>query len=110
MMRGGLIVLATVCVFGVLGPAFGSVMFGIWVAVATLDPKTAAAGLLLLVPPFAIFPYWFGAPGACDRPCPCAGFAARPLQAPASGAGHTHRRGHDAPLAAERDTGHRPSV
>ena len=48
MMRGGLIVLATVCVFGVLGPAFGSVMFGIWVAVATLDPKTAAAGLLLL--------------------------------------------------------------
>lgn len=47
-----------------LGPAFGSVMFGIWVAVATLDLKTAAAGLLLLVPPFAIFPYWFGAPPA----------------------------------------------
>ena len=64
MMRSGLIVLATVCVFGVLGPAFGSVMFGIWVAVATLDPKTATAGLLLLVPPFTIFPYWFGAPPA----------------------------------------------
>jgi hypothetical protein len=64
MMRSDLIVLATVCVFGVLGPAFGSVMFGIWVAVATLDPKTATAGLLLLVPPFTIFPYWFGAPPA----------------------------------------------
>ena len=45
-------------------PALGSLLFGIWEASTTLDPKTAAAGLLLLLPPFAIFPYWFGGPPA----------------------------------------------